>query len=516
MNEAIQAALQSVLTLDGVLLLLAGTLCGIVVAVIPGIGAPVALAILLPITFAMTPEQALLFLLPVIGAGGFAGSQTAILLGIPGDATNAATTLDGYAMSRQGRAGEAIGASATASIIGALVGVTVLMLSIPLVRTMVLSIGPEEIFLFALAGVLLVGTLSTSGTGGLVKGIASGLFGMACGLIGYNFAQGGTRFTLGYAELADGVPLVPVLVGLFAIPEVFDLMKRKGAISSEAPRYGGVRTGINAAIKRPFTVLRGSLMGTAIGMVPGVGASIACWVAYGAAKSGDERRRARSSTSSKKSPSSEPRFGEGNVEGVIAPESAVNATDGGALMPLLALGIPGGISTAILAGAFLLHGIQPGPTMFSSQLHLVYVMIFAVVASNVLAAIVGLGTGRYLMRITATPFYIIVPCVISLGVIGSVASTGSMLGLYTFLFFGYIGLLIHNNGYSRAAVVVGLILAPVIENNLLTALQTNRGEWSWLINKPGTATIIALVALTLLAKIVGTRRQRQVVQGYTT
>lgn len=503
MLEAILEASQLLLTIDGLALLMLGTLVGVIVAVIPGLGAPVALAVMLPVTFTMTPSQALMFLLPIIGAGGFAGSQTAILLGVPGDSTNAATALDGYEMAKQGRAGEAIGASATASVIGALVGVVVLTLSIPFVRGVILAIGPEELFLAALFGVLLVGSLSERGEGRL-RGILSGLLGISLGMVGYNYAFGGTRFVFGIPELASGIPIVPALVGLFALPEAMLLLKKGSTIGSRTPAVGDLRKGIMAAVRRPFVILRGALIGTGIGVIPGIGGSVTCWVAYSAGKRSAEKRTMTSD---------EPPFGRGNIDGVIAPESAVNAGDGGQLMPLLALGIPGGISTAVLAGAFLLHGIQPGPVMFTSQLHLVYVMVFAVVFANVVSALMGLSLGRFMMRITSVPFYIIAPLVMTLGAIGAVAAIGSIFGLWVFIAFGVLGYFMERSGYSRAALIVGLILTPIIERNLFISLQSNRGAWDWLYTRPGTLMLLGGGLLALLVPGMLRRRRRRRVQA---
>lgn len=490
--EAAGEALGLLFTAKSLTLLVLGTVIGTVVAIVPGLGSPVALAVLLPATFGMTPDEALTFLVPIIGAGGFAGSMTAILVGVPGDETNAPTVLDGHPLAKQGRAGEAIGAAATSSALGALFGVLVLVVSIPFLRGLILRVGPPEVFAIALFGLLMVGAVS--GRKDRFKGILSGFLGISLGLIGFNYALGGIRFTFGVGELAEGISIVPALVGLFAIPEAILMVRDMRPISPEGLVHGGVTKGILAALRRPRLLLQSSLLGTGIGLVPGIGGSVACWISYFAAQRTSKEPEA---------------FGKGSIEGVIGPEATIDAKDGGQLMPLLALGLPGGVTTAILAGAFLFHGIQPGQQMFTTRLPLVYTMVFALIFSNVSTSLLGLAAANTMIKVTTVPPYVLAPLVVALGAVGSYVAATSFYGVVIFLLFGGLGYLFMRGGYSRPAIVVGLILLPIIETNLHIALQSHRGQLTFLL-RPGTLAVLLLVATAFLTPVLlGLRRRRK-------
>lgn len=474
MAEAMLDALNALFTWQGVLLLLTGTLIGTVVAILPGLGSPTAMALLLPLTFTMGREDALMFLVCIIGAGGFAGSMTAILLSVPGDETNAATTLDGYQLATQGKAGLAIGASATASALGAIFGALVLVSLIPAMRTLILLLSPPEIFAIALSGVLLIGVVST---GAAVRGLMGGLLGIAAGLIGFNMALGGTRFTFGVLRLYDGIPLVAALIGLFAVPEIIKLMRKEGSVSQTGViMKGGVRQGMMEVLRRPRLLLQSSAIGTGLGIVPGIGGSVACWIAYFAA------------VRTSKNPET---FGTGRIEGVIAPEAAVDSKDGGQFMPLLALGLPGGVTTAILATGFLVHGIRPGPPMFTSDLSLVFVIVFALIFANITTSAVGLVAANALVRITMVPSSILGPVVIVLGLLGGYAAVRAPFGALVTVIFGVIGYLMMRADYSRPAFIIGLVLVPIMEQNFHVSLQSSRGSYAFLL-RPITLSVFIL------------------------
>lgn len=497
MNAAAEA-LSMLATTQGLTLLVIGTVIGTIVAIVPGLGSPVALAVLIPATFALSPTEALMLLVPVIGAGGFAGSMTAILVGVPGDETNVATTLDGSELARQGRAGEAIGASATSSALGALIGVGVLVLSIPLIRNAILNIGPPEVFVLAVLGLLMVGAISAHSN--RLKGVVCGFLGMALGLVGFNNALGGVRFTSGIEELNEGIPVVPALIGLFAVPEAVMMLRVLHPLSASRVARGGVLRGVKGVLSRPRLVLQSSLLGTAIGAVPGIGGSVICWISYFVA-----RRTSRHPD----------RFGRGSIEGVIGPEASIDSKDGGQLMPLLALGIPGGVSTAILAGAFQLHGIQPGISMFTSNVSIVYLMVFALIFSNVATSLIGLASANTLVKVTRVPPYVLGPLVLAVAAIGSFVAAGSFYGSVMFLVFGGFGYLLVRGGYSRAAVVVGLILLPIVETNYHVSLQSYRGELTFLL-RPTTLAILVFGIAVFVLPIVWRLVRKRSVSGATT
>ena len=318
MFEGIGEGLGDLMTGSGLAAVLVGTLIGTVVALIPGIGTTMAMALILPVTFGMDRVDAMILLVAVMGASGFAGSITAILFNVPGTAVNAATCLDGYPLARQGKAGVAIGASSAASGLGALFGIAVLIVALPIVRSVVLVFGPPEFFAFTVMGVAMIASVSAQSP---LKGAISGLLGMALGMVGTSLLTPFPRYTFDVLQLADGFRLVPALIGLFAIPELYDLAQRGRTISEFTPVKGGVWQGVREVLKRPLLLLRSSVLGTGIGILPGVGAAVATWVAYFAAVRWS------------KDPDS---FGKGNIEGVIAPEAAIDAKEGGSLLTVLA------------------------------------------------------------------------------------------------------------------------------------------------------------------------------------
>jgi putative tricarboxylic transport membrane protein len=280
--EGFVEGLGHVVRWEGVALALLAVVIGLAADILPGVSAVTMMALLLPVIFGMDKYDALLFLAALMAAGGFAGSITSILLNVPGDGINAATTLDGYPMARAGKAGVAIGASATASGLGALIGIAVLALALPVVREIVLAFSPPEFFALAIAGIALVATVSAKSP---LKGITAGMLGMALGFIGISIALGGTRYTFGFTPLQDGIALIPAVIGLFALPEMFELLRRNEAVSREGIVVrGGVWEGVKEVLRRPGVLIRSSLIGSTIGMLPGVGGSVAWWVAYFAAE----------------------------------------------------------------------------------------------------------------------------------------------------------------------------------------------------------------------------------------
>ncbi len=479
MFDGLGTALEILLAWDMVGLLLVGAGLGLVVAILPGISGVNTMALLLPLTFGLDQYQAMALLVAIMAAGGFGGSITSILVNVPGDGTNAATTLDGYPMSRNGRAGEAIGASATASALGALVGVVVLVISLPLIRSIILAFGPPELFAAALAGIALIASVSR---GSMLKGLTAALIGMTIGFIGMNLTLGGTRYTFGSNTLFEGIPLIPAVIGLFAIPEIYQLLRSNQSISRTGSIVkGGVSKGVKAVLQRPFLLIRSSLIGVGVGLVPGVGGSVAPWVSYFTAQ---------------KSTRSEVPFGEGAIEGVIAPEASNDSKDGGALMPLLALGVPGSLTTAILLSAFLIHGVQPGQRLFQTNMQLIWVMIIAIVFANFATSALGMAAANALVRLTVIPASIMAPIVLSLALIGGFADMQRLIGVTLTFGIGLVGILLVKAGYPRPPLLVGFILLPIVERNFHQSLAINRGSFEFLL-RPITLSILVVSAAAM-------------------
>jgi putative tricarboxylic transport membrane protein len=468
------------LSWTGLITILAGVLTGAIFAALPGLGAPNAMALLLPVTFAMEPVQAITFLVAINGATGFLGAVSSILINVPGDGVNAATTLDGYPLSRQGRAGEAIAAAGTSSALGALFGVLVLVISLPVLRTVLLSVGPPEVFAFAVVGVALVASVSRGST---VKGLIAGLIGLLLGTIGLDIIVGEQRFVFGYTRLFDGIPLIPAIIGLFAFPELIQLLTTNQSVSRSGDVVkGGIRTGIIAVLKRPMLLLRSSAIGTGIGIVPGVGGAVSTWIAYFAAQ-----KRSKDPDS----------FGKGNIEGVIAPEAANDSKEGGTLMPLLALGVPGSITSAILLTALMFHGITPGQRLFANDMPVIFSIIFTLVVANVVVAVVGIAATNYVIKLTMVPIGVLAPIIVVLALLGSYSDQQAAFGIVIALLFGALGYLMVRLDYGRPPLLIGLILLSVVEGNYHTSVRISRGTHDFLF-RPVTAMVLILVVLALV------------------
>ncbi|MPZ52590.1 MAG: hypothetical protein GEU79_07635 [Acidimicrobiia bacterium] len=461
-------------------LIIGATVLGTVASLIPGLSSAKMLALAIPFTYTMETMTAMGFMSALLAAGGFAGALTSILIGVPGDGLSAATVLDGHPMAKQGRAGEAIGATAAASALGALVGVVIVVAMIPIIRSVALLFGPSEIAVLSLAAISLVAMTAGSHP---VKGLISGAVGMLVGLVGLNATVGEIRFTFGIRTLEDGIRLVPVLLGLFAIPTVVELFRYNVKIAQVPTTWEGDGwKGVRAVLRRWRLLIRSSVGGTVIGMLPGVGGSIAVWAAYFDAK--------RVS----KDPDS---FGTGNIEGVIAPEASNDAKDAGQLLTFLALGVPTGVGTAVMLGAFQIHGIFPGPRLFEQRMDLIWVIILTLVMSNILTSVWGMMFIRWIVKLTEIPPSIMVCLVTILALMGSYADLKQYTGVLILVVFGVLGTVMQRYGYGAAPFLVGLILLPIVETNYYLSMQINRGSHVWLL-RPGVLIIIALVVLVLV------------------
>ena len=360
------------LELDSLFYLVLGTLIGLIFGVLPGLGGTTALALLIPFSMNMEAGDAIILMAGVMGVAPTSGAVTAILLNTPGTAPNAATTLDGYPLAQQGKAGLAIGAAAAASGLGGIIGIIFLIAMVPVTREIVLMFAPTEFFLLAVLGLV---TVSLSTGKKFVKSLIVGLFGLIVASVGYHEVTGEERFTFGVDYLWDGFKLVPVMIGFFAVSEMINLWAKRGTVAGagemEAINFRQVLEGCMEPIKRWKVLLRGSAIGTGVGALPGVGGTVAAFMAYTIAV-----------TTAK--PSERDSFGKGNIVGVIAPESANNAKEGGALVPTLAFGIPGSAEMAVFLSVLILHGMVPGPTIMTESLDIIWILIAAAAASGVI------------------------------------------------------------------------------------------------------------------------------------
>jgi putative tricarboxylic transport membrane protein len=468
-------------------LLVLGVILGAVVGILPGLGGSASLAILLPLTVPLPPSQAFALLIGVAAVVATTGDLTSILIGIPGEATSAATVVDGHRMTLKGEAARAIGASLASSLAGSVFGAAVLALSIPAALWLAREIGSPELFMLALAGVTLVAPLSR-GSG--LTGVIAGGLGALLGTIGLSPMTGTARFTFGQVSLWDGIGVIPLTLGLFAVPEMVQLATARLPRAAATVVAGRFADGLADARRLWPVILQSSALATIVGIIPGVGASVAQWLAYGMAA----RRR----------PSGSP-FGDGAVEGVIAPSAANNATLGASLIPALALGVPGGVLSALLLSAMLMKGLVPGPSLLAPEsqgghLTLVFGLIWLLVIANLVAVGLASVSLRALVSVTRVRGMRLMPLLLTLTLVGAFAERRMPIDMIIAVALGALGLAMSRFGWPRAPMLLGLVLVPLAENRLFISIDAYGAAWLW---RPG---VIAIALITMTA-LVATRRQ---------
>lgn len=473
--------LSNVLSWPAIIYVLGGTLFGHIFGLLPGLSGAIGMALILPVTFGMEPAIAFAFLGGIMGAAPFGGSIPAILINTPGAPINAATCFDGFPLAVQGRAKEAIGAAATASCLGSIFGVIVLIFTIPIMRQIVLLLGPPEWFLLALLGLTIISSVSK---GSMVNGLIAGCIGLMLSFFGVNPVTGGCRYTFGMLYLWDGIKIVPVLIGLFAIAEMINFSTRHNpTISVSGVLTGGsTMDGIKAVFRHYRTFLFSSVIGLFIGAVPGVGGTVATFTAYSYAKQ------------TSKNPDS---FGKGNIEGVIAAEAANDSKDAGALMPLLTLGIPGSVGTAILLGALLLHGLNPGKEMLTTNLPITFTLIWTLVISNILTSAIGIFFAGGLAKLTIIPTRILAPIIFVFCMVGSYSTRYNFNDSLLAVIFGILGYVMLKLHFPRVPIILGLVLGPLAEQSFHLSLQIS-GTYSIFFVRPISLLLIILIIISIV------------------
>lgn len=466
------------------LIVIPGLLIGLVFGAIPGLQISMAMAVFLPMTLYMDFMLAMLFLTAIFTGGAFGGSMPAILMNIPGTSSAIATTFDGYPMSQRGEHNVALGVALGASCIGVIVGYSILLLLISPISEVVLKVGPAEMTAVSLWGVTLIGALSSER---LLKGVISGLAGLLVATIGFSEA-GVARGTFGSAYLVDGVPVIPAMIGMFAGSGLFRLASVNYLVSEDAERKVSIRqvlAGFRRSLARPWSLLRGSLIGVFVGAVPGVGSSVANLLSYTVAKRSAEQPES---------------FGRGNSEGIVASESANSTSEAGSIATLLALGIPGGAATAVMLGAFAMHNITGGPQFIREETAVVYAIILANFGQAVLLIGLGLLVVPLLAHVVKVPMTYLVPSVLVLVTFGSFGLTGDLTGPVTVLVFSLVGSAFHRYGYSVPAAVVGLLLGNMTESSLIYTYQISGGQWGYLFERPIALLLLGLIFASLFGK----------------
>jgi len=430
---------------------------GIIFGILPGLGGMTFLAILIPFTFEMDKLMAICVLLSGHAVAHTSGGITAILLNVPGTSVNAPTLLDGHPMAQQGKAGRAIGNAVMASAVGGVIGGIVLLLVIPVLRPIIMHVGSPELFLLCILGITFIATLSSKSR---IKGLISGSFGLVVSFIGMDYVTGTSRLAFGSLYLADGLKMVPVVLGVFALPEILKMMAT-GRTIAKAGTIETAKADILQGIKDVFIhwwlLLRGSAIGVFVGIVPGIGSEVAVWVCYAHAQQ------------SSKNPEM---FGKGSVEGIIAPEAANNSKEGGALIPTLGFGIPGSGGMAVLMGAFLMLDIIPGPSFLSQNMDLCFSMVGALVIGNIMAAVICLVAAKHLAKVAFTPSRVLAPVIFGVLVLGAYVYRTTTLDIVTLLVFGVFGYLMARFDFPRPPFILAFILGHLAENYLHLSLKT--------------------------------------------
>ena len=496
MFEAILAGLAALSTPQAILFMIIGVSYGLMVGILPGLGGIVAIALLLPFTYGHELAATLALLLGAHIATIWGGSVTSILFKVPGAAKSLALVFDGHPMTQQGHASRALGASATAALLGGLMGAIFLAFSIPIVRPLMLALGPSEYLMMALWGLTIIATFSE---GSLLKGFVATSLGIMIAYVGMDPVSGTPRFWFGNVYLLDGISFPVAMIGLFAVAEMIKLYVKGGAIVDRVAgeEKSSVLDGVRDALQHWWLVLRSSLLGLWIGVLPGVGASVGGIAAYAQA------------AQMSKTPE---RFGKGAVEGVIAPDATLGANEGGGLMPTLAFGIPGGESMAILLVAFLSMGIVPGPQMLTTELDLVFSMVWIIVIANLLTTLIGLAISSRLAKLPTLNPNVMIPLVLSVCFLGAFATRGLVEDVLVAALFGVIGYLLDKYSYSRANFVIGMVLADMIERNLHISMGLYGNLF--VFTRPITlAMLIFIIFTTALPLIRQFRRQKTMSTG---
>ncbi|MEX2197623.1 MAG: tripartite tricarboxylate transporter permease [Burkholderiales bacterium] len=476
MLDTLITALATLLTGQHLLFMGVGVVIGLAVGILPGLGGIAGLSLLLPFLYGMDAVSALAMLVGLIAVINTSDTFTSVLMGIPGSSASQATVLDGFPLAKQGQAARALGASFSASLIGGVFGALLLTGAVLVARPVILAFTSAELFMLAVFGMSMVGVLAGAS---LAKGLAACGIGLVLGSVGAAPATGAERMYLGIDYLRDGLPLVVVALGLFAFPEIVDLLRLNRPIAKANKLGAGWLQGLRDTLRHWFVVLRCSGLGALVGAIPGLGGSVVDWIAYGHVVQ----------TSRDKS-----KFGSGDIRGVLAPESANNACQGGAMMPTLLFGVPGSGSMAILLAGLVLLGIEPGPSMVDTNLSLTYTIVWSLALANVIGAGICLALAGPIARLTLVPFTLIAPFMMVVITFAAFQARRDLSDLVLLLGIGLVGILLRRFGWPRPAVLIGFVLAPQAETYFYQAMQF----YSWgFLTRPGVLIIAAITAVSV-------------------
>lgn len=489
--DAVLHGLSLAFGLENIALVMLGVLIGVIVGALPGLSSPLAIALLLPFTITLEPVSAICMMAALYCAGTFGGSITAILINAPGAPPAVATAFDGYPMAKRGEAGRALGIAAFSSVTGGLLSLVVFIVATPLLAKVAISFRPQEYFALTVFALSMLASISGRSS---LRNLIAGAIGVFIATVGTHLATGIERFTFGVPELTEGVEFVPVLIGLFAVSEMLtqsqaadQALERIKSVVVKLPSLDDIRRVLG-------TVLRSSGIGTFIGILPAEGSTVAAIMGYNEAKRWSNRKD---------------EFGTGIPEGIAGPEAANNAATGGAMVPTLALGIPGSGTTALILAALITHGFRPGPYLIQETPHFVYAIFGAMAVANVSFLVIGLLGAKVFARITLIPRTFLWPMVFAFSMIGAYSLSGSFFDVWVMLIAGIVGFVMRRHGFGAAPLVMGLILGKMLEETLSQSMITMDHEWWRLFESPIVCGFFAMAALSILWPAVSAWRQQR-------
>lgn len=481
---------QTALTLENVLWCFVGVLLGTVIGLLPGLGSTTGVAVLLPVTFALEPVTALIMLAGIYYGAQYGGTITSVLISTPGEAASVVTTLDGYQMAKRGRAGAALAISAIGSFIAAIISLALLIALAPPLADVALQFGPVEMLAIMILGLVIVVTFQG---GAFVRGAMMAVAGLLVATVGISPGTSEERFTFGNINLLSGIPFVEVMIGLFALGEVLYQIRIGAAKPIRARFKDMVITRKDITTSMP-AILRGSGIGFGLGILPGAGSTLASFMSYGI-----ERRVSRNRAN----------FGKGAIEGVASPESANNAAANANFVPTLALGIPGGATTAVLLGAFTIFGLQPGPLLFETQPELVWGLLVSFFIGNVLLLVLNLPLAPVFAQMLRIPYGYLYPIIMLTSLVGAYSVSNNMFSVWLVFVFGLLGYLLKEFDLPSAPFVLGLVLGPLFEKALVQTSAIGQGDLTVVFRSPiAIAVLVLAVAMVVLPRVVGALRSR--------
>ncbi|MDL2209673.1 tripartite tricarboxylate transporter permease [Desulfovibrio sp. OttesenSCG-928-O18] len=474
------------------LMMFGGVTFGLILGALPGLTGSMGIALMLPFTYNMDPLPALVFLLAIYSGGLFGGAITAVLINTPGSPANIATVLDGYPMTMKGQSEEALGLALYSSVLGGIIGCMFLVMVMEPLANLSLEFGPSEMFMVAIFGLSVVGSLSNN----ILKSVFAGLVGILLGTIGMS-PGGAVRGTLGTYYLLDGVPLIPALIGFLAIPELFNLAARSFVVETKDSTFNAGRILRSAwtVVTRPVQVFLCSAIGVLVGVMPAAGATVASLLSYNQAKQWSRKYD---------------QFGTGIPEGIIASECANNASEGGALATMLVLGIPGSASTAMLLGAVMIQGWIPGPRLFLDNKEVIYASISSLFLQQFVMFIMGTILCVFAARIIKVPTRYLLPCIMLFTILGAYSSRNAVFDAGLMLTFGIVGWFLKRNDFPIMPLVLGIILGPIADRELLRVTQIYGDNMTQIFERPITLGLFILSVLSIATPLVlGILRNRK-------